>query len=381
MSSHLNAVSIEDLRLKAKRKLPRCIFDFYDGGAEDELTLNANRQSFQNVMLTPRILRGVDKVDTRVDMLGEACGLPIAIAPTGALGYGKHGADLAIAKAAAAKGLIYTLSSSATTSIEHIAREAPGRHWFQAYILKNKDFFYSLIDRAQAAEYEGLMITVDLPVGGKRERDNKNQFAIPFKLNLRVALDFLAHPFWLGELIYNGMPVLENMVGLEGQNRGINHLASSVGRNYDPAFNWDDLKRIRDYWHKKLIIKGVMHPEDAVRLMEMGCDAVVVSNHGGRQLDTANSTLSALPTIVKAIDGKIPVLLDGGIRRGSDILKAIALGANGVLTGRATLFGAISSGQPGATHALNILQEELVRTMQLCGVSEINQITPELLFN
>jgi len=381
MSSHLNAVSIEDLRLKAKRKLPRCIFDFYDGGAEDELTLNANRQSFQNVMLTPRILRGVDKVDTRVDMLGETCGLPIAIAPTGALGYGKHGADLAIAKAAAAKGLIYTLSSSATTSIEHIAREAPGRHWFQAYILKNKDFFYSLIDRAQAAEYEGLMITVDLPVGGKRERDNKNQFAIPFKLNLRVALDFLAHPFWLGELIYNGMPVLENMVGLEGQNRGINHLASSVGRNYDPAFNWDDLKRIRDYWHKKLIIKGVMHPEDAVRLMEMGCDAVVVSNHGGRQLDTANSTLSALPTIVKAIDGKIPVLLDGGIRRGSDILKAIALGANGVLTGRATLFGAISSGQPGATHALNILQEELIRTMQLCGVSEINQITPELLFN
>ena len=381
MSSHLNAVSIEDLRLKAKRKLPRCIFDFYDGGAEDELTLNANRQSFQNVMLTPRILRGVDKVDTRVDMLGETCGLPIAIAPTGALGYGKHGADLAIAKAAAAKGLIYTLSSSATTSIEHIAREAPGRHWFQAYILKNKDFFYSLINRAQAAEYEGLMITVDLPVGGKRERDNKNQFAIPFELNLRVALDFLAHPLWLGELIYNGMPVLENMVGLEGQNRGINHLASSVGRNYDPAFNWDDLKRIRDYWHKKLIIKGVMHPEDAVRLMEMGCDAVVVSNHGGRQLDTANSTLSALPTIVKAIDGKIPVLLDGGIRRGSDILKAIALGANGVLTGRATLFGAISSGQPGATHALNILQEELVRTMQLCGVSEINQITPELLFN
>jgi len=381
MSSHLNAVSIEDLRLKAKRKLPRCIFDFYDGGAEDELTLNANRQSFQNVMLTPRILRGVDKVDTRVDMLGETCGLPIAIAPTGALGYGKHGADLAIAKAAAAKGLIYTLSSSATTSIEHIAREAPGRHWFQAYILKNKDFFYSLIDRAQAAEYEGLMITVDLPVGGKRERDNKNKFAIPFKLNSRVALDFLAHPLWLGELFYNGMPVLENMVGLEGQNRGINHLASSVGRNYDPAFNWDDLKRIRDYWHKKLIIKGVMHPEDAVRLMEMGCDAVVVSNHGGRQLDTANSTLSALPTIVKAIDGKIPVLLDGGIRRGSDILKAIALGANGVLTGRATLFGAISSGQPGATHALNILQEELIRTMQLCGVSEINQITPELLFN
>ena len=379
MSSPLHAVSIEDLRLAAKQKLPRCIFDFFDGGAEDEITLKANRQSFHNTLLLPRILRGVESIDTSADILGHRCSLPLAIAPTGALGFGKHGADIALARAAADRDLIYTLSSSATTSIEQIARQAPGRHWFQAYILKNKDFFYSLIDRAHAAEYEGLMITVDLPVGGKRERDNKNQFAIPFKLNPRVAFDFMSHPLWLSQMLANGIPVLENMLGLDGQKRGINNLASSVGRNYDPSFNWDDLKRIRDYWHKKLIIKGVMHPEDALRLVEMGCDSIVVSNHGGRQLDTAISTLRALPDIVKAVDRKVPVLLDGGIRRGSDILKAIALGADGVMTGRATLFGAVVQGENGASHALNILKEELIRTMQLCGASEINQITADLI--
>ncbi len=381
MRSPIRAVSIEELRQNAKKKLPKCIFDFFDGGAEDELTLLANRQSFKDTQLTPRILRGVEHIDTSVDLLGQKCSLPIAIAPTGALGYGNHGADLALARGAAERGLIYTLSSSATTSIEQIARLAPGRHWFQAYILKNKDFFYSLIDRAQAAEYEGLMITVDLPVGGKRERDNKNKFAIPFNLNAKVALDFMTHPIWLAQLFANGIPVLENMLGLEGEQRSINQLASSVGRNYDPSFNWDDLKRIRDYWHKKLIVKGVMHPQDAVRLFELGCDAVVVSNHGGRQLDTASSTLSALPAIVKAIDGRIPVLLDGGIRRGSDILKAIALGAQGVMTGRATLYGAVSSGDAGASHALSILQDELVRTMQLCGVSQISDIKSDLIFN
>jgi (S)-mandelate dehydrogenase len=381
MPSPISAVSIEDLRRTAKKKLPKCIFDFYDGGAEDEITLRSNRQSFQNISLTPRVLRGVEHVDTRTELLGSKCSLPIAISPTGALGFGRHCADLAIAKAAADKGLIYTLSSAATTSIEQIARNAPGRHWFQAYILKNKDFFYALIDRAQAAEYEGLMITVDLPVGGKRERDNRNQFAVPFRLNTRVALDFMTHPLWLAQMLAKGMPVLENMVGLEGQQRGANHLASSVGRNYDPAFNWDDLKRIRDYWHKKLIVKGVMHPEDAERLIELGCDALVVSNHGGRQLDTALSTLDALPRIAQAVDGRIPVLLDGGIRRGSDILKAIALGADAVMTGRATLYGAVSFGEEGASHALNILREELIRTMQLCGVSRVGEITKSLLFN
>jgi (S)-mandelate dehydrogenase len=375
------AVSIEDLRLIAKRRLPTCIFDFYDGGAEDEITLLSNIQSFREINLLPRILRSVHQIDTARHLLDAEIKVPFAVAPTGALGFGRHGADLSLAKAAADLGTIYTLSSSATTSIEQIARHAQGgRHWFQAYILKNKDFFYKLIDRAYAADYEGLMITVDLPVGGKRERDNKNSFSIPFKLSPSVALDFMSKPAYLSSLLSKGMPVLENMVGLEGEKRSVNHIASSVGRNYDASFNWDDLKRVRDYWHRKLIVKGVLHPSDAIRLTELGVDAVVVSNHGGRQLDTAVSTLDALPGVVKAVNKRIPVLMDGGIRRGSDIFKAIALGADAVLTGRATLFGAISGGDSGALHAMNILKEELIRTMQLSGVTELAEITQDFLF-
>jgi (S)-mandelate dehydrogenase len=374
------AVSIEDLRLIAKRRLPTCIFDFYDGGAEDEITLLSNIQRFREISLLPRILRSVHRIDTTRHLLGSEIKVPFAVAPTGALGFGRHGADLSLAKAAAEQGTIYTLSSSATTSIEQIARHAQGRQWFQAYILKDKDFFYKLIDRAYAADFEGLMITVDLPVGGKRERDNKNSFSIPFKLSPSVALDFLSKPAFLSSLLSKGMPVLENMVGLEGETRSVNHIASSVGRNYDASFNWDDLKRVRDYWHRKLIVKGVVHPSDAIRLIELGVDAVVVSNHGGRQLDTAVATLDALPGVVKAVDKRIAVLMDGGIRRGSDIFKAIALGADAVLTGRATLFGAISGGDSGALHAMNILKEELVRTMQLSGVTELAEISKDFLF-
>ena len=380
MNPALNCISIEELRQLAKRRLPSSIFDFYDGGATDELTLQANLQSFQNMRLLPRVLRGVSAIDTSQFFLGANLCSPLIIAPTGALGYGKPGADTALAKAAAKKDLIYTLSSAATTSIEEIARKAPGRHWFQAYVLKNKDFFYSLIDRALAADYEGLVITVDLPVGGKRERDHRNHFSIPFNLNLSLLLDFLTKPRWLYEIIRHGMPVLENMIGLQGMQRSVNHLASSVGRNYDPSFNWDDLKRVRDRWHKKLIIKGVMHPEDASKLVDLGCDALVVSNHGGRQLDTAVSSLDALPGVLSSVDNRIPVLLDSGVRRGSDILKALALGARAVLTGRATLYGAICGGELGALHAVDILQDELVRTMQLCGVSKLEEITQDLIF-
>jgi (S)-mandelate dehydrogenase len=374
------AVSTEDFRRSAQSRLPKCIFDFYDGAAEDEITLRANRQSFQDLKLLPRVLCGVEQTNTAQELLGAPMRVPIAIAPTGALGFGRREADIALAKAAAAKGTIYTLSSAATTSIEHIARHAPGRHWFQAYVLKNKDFFYSLIDRAQAADYEGLVITVDLPVGGKRERDNKNRFAVPFHLNPTVAMDFLSRPGYVFSLLRDGMPVLENMVGLAAEQRSVNHLASSVGKNYDASFNWDDLKRVRDHWHRKLIVKGVLHPADAERLVAIGADAVVVSNHGGRQLDTAVSTLEALPSVSAAVNGRMAVLLDGGIRRGSDVFKALALGADAVMTGRATLFGAISAGEHGANLALEILEQELIRTMQLCGVQSLDQITKDYLF-
>ena len=374
------AYSIEDLRAAAQRRLPRAVFDFFDGGAEDEVTLRDNTAAFRRTRLMPEILHDVSRIDTNTLILGAPAALPIAIAPTGAVGFGWRGGDIAIARAAIAAGIPYTLSSTATASIEQIAKAAPGRLWFQAYILRNKPFLEKLIARALAADYEALVITVDLPVGGKRERDYRNDFSIPFGFTLKNMLDFGLHPSWLSDIIRYGMPVMENLIGLDAKATNSTAIASSVGRNYDPSFNWDSLKKIRDTWPRKLIVKGILNPQDANRIALMGCDAVVVSNHGGRQLDGAVATFDALPAVVKAVNGRIPVLLDGGVRRGSDIVKALAMGAQGVMLGRATLFGVACAGEPGASRALSILKDELVRTMQLCGARSMDQITGRMLF-
>ena len=373
------AYAIADLRAAAQRRLPRAIFDFFDGGAEDEQTLSANRLAFQQHRFLPRVLKDVSVVHTNTELFGQSMAMPAAIAPTGALGFGRHGADVAIAKAAAALGIPYTLSSTATASIERIADAAPGRLWFQAYILKDKAFLARLVERARVADYEALMITVDLPVGGKRERDHRNHFSVPFRFTPKNVLDFAQKPAWCWQMLRQGMPVMENLIGLDEQAKSASSMASSVGRNYDPAFDWDALQRMRDAWPRRLILKGVMHPDDAYRACAMGCDAIVVSNHGGRQLDGAMATLDALPGVVHAVAQRVPVFVDGGVRRGQDMVKALALGAHGVLLGRATLFGAVSDGERGAARALEILQTELVRTMQLCGVCNVGEINAALL--
>ena len=373
--------SIEDLRQLAQRRLPRAVFDFFDGGAEDEVTLQDNAAAYRRLRLMPKVLTDVSSIDTSTVVLGHRAALPIAIAPTGAAGFGWHGGDIAIARAAAAVGIPYTLSSTATASIEQIAKAAPGRLWFQAYILRNKPFLEALIQRALAADYEALVITVDLPVGGKRERDFRNDFSVPFRFTPKNIVDFMQHPRWLSSIIRHGMPVMENLIGLDAQATSSTAIASSVGRNYDPAFNWDGLQKIRDNWPRKLIVKGILGPEDALRVANMGCDAVVVSNHGGRQLDGAVATFDALPGVVRAVNGRIPVLLDGGIRRGSDVVKALARGAQGVMLGRATLYGASAAGEPGASRAIAILKDELVRTMQLCGACTTHDIDATVLFS
>ena len=374
------AYSIEDLRLSAKRRLPRAVFDFFDGGAEDELTLRDNQAAYKRMRLLPKVLTDVSKIDTRTLILGQHAELPIAIAPTGAVGFGWRGGDIAIARAAAAAGIPYTLSSAATASIEKIADQAPGRLWFQAYILRNKPFLAALIERARVADYEALVITVDLPVGGKRERDFRNDFSVPFRFTAKNIFDFVQHPHWLASILRHGMPVMENMVGLETQTTNATAIASSVGRSYDAGFNWNDLQKIRDSWPRKLIVKGILGPDDAAKVADMGCDAVVVSNHGGRQLDGAVATFDALPAVVRAVNGRIPVLLDGGVRRGSDILKALAMGAQGVMLGRATLYGASAAGEAGANRAIAILKDELIRTMQLCGVRSTSEVDASVVF-
>jgi (S)-mandelate dehydrogenase len=264
-------------------------------------------------------------------------------------------------------------------SIERAAEAAPGRLWFQLYVFKQRDYSFGLVDRARAAGYEALVVTVDLAVGGKRERDMRNDFSVPFRFTPRNVAGFAARPAWALDMLLRGMPVMENLVGFQHEARSSAAIAASVGRNMDASFDWDMMKAIRDRWPRKLVVKGVERADDAERLAAMGCDGVIVSNHGGRQLDGAAGTLDALPAVARAVGGRMSVLIDGGVRRGGDAVKAIALGAEGVMIGRATLFGACAGGEPGATRALDILRDELVRTMQLCGVARVEAIGPELL--
>ncbi len=382
--SHISQTyAIEDLRRLAQRRLPRALFDFYDGGAEDETTLRDNRAAFTRHALRPRVLVDVSQVSPATTLLGAPATLPLAVAPTGALGFGWPGADIAIAQAAAAAGVPFTLSSSGTTSIEKLAMAAPGRLWFQAYVLRDRVFFERMIQRAEAGGYEALVITVDLPVGGKRERDFRNHFAIPFRFTPRNLLDFAQHPRWAWRLARHGMPAMETLRGLAATpgnaKPSASAIASSVGRNYDAGFDWARLEQVRQLWPRKLIVKGVAHPDDAKRLVALGVDAIVVSNHGGRQLDGGAATLDLLPAVVAAVAGRVPVLMDGGVRRGADVVKALALGAQGVLVGRATLYGAMAAGRPGADRALAILRDEIERTMRLCGVTRAADIGADLL--
>lgn len=374
------AYSLESLRQESRQVLPKGIFDFYDGGSEDEQSLRANLEQFSRYSFIPRYLVNVSEVDTSCDLLGSKAALPLAISPTGAIGYGWPRGEIAIARAASAAGIPYTLPTSATCSIERVAQAVPeARLWFQAYMLRKRDFTLGLIDRALQAGYEALVITVDMPTGGKRERDMRNEFGLPFRFTPRNVLGFARHPFWVARLLQHGMPVLENMIGFVPDNISTSAIASSVGKNYDPAFGWDDLSIIRDRWPRRLLIKGLLHPGDAQKAQQVGFDGIIVSNHGGRQLDGATGTLEALRAMRRAVGPDMQLLLDGGVRRGADILKAIALGANAVMIGRPVLYGVSVAGQAGVDRALFLLNDELTRAMRLCGAASLAGISHELL--
>jgi len=379
MADLSRAFNIEDLRRIARARLPRAIFDFYDGGAEDEVTLRANRAAFERVQLLPRALVNVAEVDTRATLFGVDARYPLAIAPMGAVGAGRPGADLVLARAAKAYGIPYTLATPATTSIERVANEVGGRLWFQLYVLRDADFRGKLIARARAAGYEALLVTVDVPVGGKRERDSRNDFIAPFRPTWRNSRDFWRKPAWVLDMLRHGIPRMENLDGfVQWSTRVTDAGAASVGRSQDASFDWDGLKQVRDLWPGKLLVKGIERADDAERVLAVGGDGLVVSNHGGRQLDGAAATLDALPAIARAVGTKLTVLLDGGVRRGVDILKARALGAQAVLAGRAPLFGVMAGGETGASRALEILTGEFERAMKLSGARTTAEITPDL---
>ncbi len=373
--------NIADMREVAHRRLPKGVFEYLDRGAEDEIALADNRAAFKRMKLRTRFLVDLTERDMGTELLGKRAELPLAIAPTGIAGLTWYQGEVELAKAAAAKGVPFTLATGSITSMEKIAEVAGGRLWFQLYMWKEEELSYELVGRARDAGFEALVVTIDGGLGNNREYNRRNGFTVPFTISARGLTDMSLHPRWLIGVMFRylattGMPRHENYPAKYAHR--ITRGASGERPQRHTAMTWKDIDRMRDFWPGKLIIKGILREEDAVAAVEHGADAVVVSNHGGRALDSAAPTIDILPEVVAAVGDRTTVILDSGIRRGSDIVKALALGADAVLTGRATLYGTAVAGQAGAEKALSILATEFEKTMGYVGCRTIDEVSPDI---
>ncbi|MDG4893469.1 alpha-hydroxy acid oxidase [Mesorhizobium sp. WSM4976] len=371
-------VSVEDFRQLARRRLPKSVFEFVDGGAGQELTLRDNRVGFERIRLLPRVLTDVSRPDLTTTLWSRTYPTPLVISPMGSCALVRPGADIAIATAAAARGIPYTLSTMATTGIEQMARAVEGPLWFQLYVLKDFDFNRRLVRQAEDFGYSALVVTVDLQTGGKREKDLRNGISIPLRPSLRHMIEGVVHPAWSFRLLRGGFPQFSNVRGYLGDTSAGLTIAARVGRNLHAGFDWNDFRTIRGWWKGPLIVKGVLHPDDAARLIAEGADGIWVSNHGGRQLDGAVASIDATGAVHAAIGGRTPVLIDSGIRTGMDVIKARARGAAASAIGRAALFGAVA-GQAGVERVLDILLDEIATGLKLCGVQGFHQLGPDLI--
>ncbi|HEX7932778.1 MAG TPA: alpha-hydroxy acid oxidase [Paraburkholderia sp.] len=369
------AHSIDDLRAMARRRLPNFCFEYIEGGSEDETTLRRNRDVFSEIAFLPRTLVNVEQRNQSRMLLGQRIASPFMIGPTGYSGLMFREGDVKLASAAAAAGIPFVLSNVSTIALEDVVRRAGGRVWMQVYMYRTREFLAKLAERAKAAGIEALVVTTDSAVFGKREWDLRN-YIKPLMLDWRNKFDVLRHPGWMANVLWpGGMPRFANLGDLlpPGQN-SVKGATITLGQQLDPSLSWDDIRWLRDLWPHKLIVKGVLGAADALRAAEVGVDGIVLSNHGGRQLDGAVSAMDVLPEVVDEAGGKLSVMLDGGFRRGSDILKAVALGADAVLLGRATTYGLSAGGQPGAERAIQILKTEVDRTLGLLGCSDISAL-------
>jgi isopentenyl diphosphate isomerase/L-lactate dehydrogenase-like FMN-dependent dehydrogenase len=365
--------TIEDLRALAKRTIPKPVFDYVDGAANDEVTYRRNRAGFEDVELKPRALVDVSDIELKTTVLGREVALPILAPPTGLTGLIHPDGEVAVARAAHRAGSLYTLSTLSSRSIEEVHAEAPGRKWFQLYVLKDRGLVWDMLARAQANGYETLMLTVDVAVAGVRERDVRNRFSVPPRLTLRTLLDGLAHPRWSANFVAQPRISPGNFMR-KGDPAS---LASYVNRQFDPSVTWDDIASFREHWDGPIVIKGIMRADDAALAVEHGIEGIAVSNHGGRQLDHAQSTIGALPAIAEAVDGRAEIYLDSGVRRGTDIIKALALGARAVLVGRPLVYGLGAAGEAGVSRAFDLLRGELATAMALAGYPKVSEIGPD----
>jgi isopentenyl diphosphate isomerase/L-lactate dehydrogenase-like FMN-dependent dehydrogenase len=380
------ALNIEDLRRMAQRRLTKALFDFCDKGSEDQVAMRHNREALDRIKIMPRILRDVSGRDPSVTLFGKQHDLPFLIAPTGPAGFVWYRGETVLARAAAKANIPFTLATTSNSDMEYVIENGGGTQWFQLYVWRDAEAVFPTVDRAREAGFEALVLTVDSPVYNNREIDVRNGLVFPPKVTLQAAIDGLRHPRWLvgtaGRYFLDEgrLPAFTNIhIPDEARAEATGYVSakSSNFLNRNETLDWDFLRRIRDRWPRTLLVKGVLHPEDAVAVADAGADGIFVSNHAGNVNDTAVTPWDALPAIVDAAGDRLTIIADSGVRRGSDILKGLALGADVIAVGRATLYGVSAAGEAGASRAIEILENEVRRTMAVMGVTDIPAIGRE----
>ncbi|MEN9559138.1 MAG: hypothetical protein RLZZ502_349 [Pseudomonadota bacterium] len=374
---------IDELRILAKKRVPKMFYDYMESGSYTESTFRANIEDFQKIKFRQRVAVNMENRSTKTTMIGEPVAMPVAIAPTGLTGMQHADGEILGARAAAAFGIPFTLSTMSICSIEEVHKHSPEPFWFQLYVMRDRDFILNLIERAKAAKCSALMLTLDLQILGQRHKDIHNGLSAPPKITLKNILDMMRRPRWGLGMLGTKNHSFGNIVGHAKSVSDMSSLSSWTSQQFDPQLNWGDVEWIKKQWGGKLILKGLLDAEDAKLALNSGADAIIVSNHGGRQLDGARSSIEVLPEMVEvfknASNNKMEVWLDGGIRSGQDVLKAWALGAQGTLIGRAWLYGLGAMGQAGVTKALQIIQKELEISMAFCGHRDIHNVGKDIL--
>jgi len=371
--------NIEDLRVLAQKRVPRMFYDYADSGSWTESTYRANNDDFQKIKLRQRVAVNMDNRSTGTTMIGQKVAMPVAIAPTGLTGMQHADGEILAARAARAFGVPFTLSTMSICSIEDVAEHAGKGFWFQLYVMKDRAFIERLIDRAKAAGCGALVLTLDLQILGQRHKDLKNGLSAPPKLTIPNIINIATKPRWALGMLGTKRRQFGNIVGHVSGVDNMGSLSEWTAKQFDPGLNWGDVEWIKNRWGGKLILKGIQDVEDAKLSVQSGADALIVSNHGGRQLDGAQSSIEALPSIVDAVGGQIEIHMDGGIRSGQDVLKARALGAQGVYIGRPFLYGLGAMGEAGVTKCLQILHRELDLTMAFCGHTQVETVDKSIL--
>ena len=370
---------VEDLRKQMQRRVPRMFYDYCESGSWTESTFEANETDLQAIKFRQRVAIDVSERSTAMKMLGQDVPMPVALAPTGLTGMQHADGEILAAQAAEAFGVPFTLSTMSICSIEDVAANTSKPFWFQLYVMRDRNFIRNLVERAKAANCSALMITLDLQIMGQRHKDVRNGLSAPPKLTLGNIANLATKPSWCLGMLGTKRRQFRNIVGHVEGVKDMSSLADWTASQFDPRLSWEDVAEIRRMWDGKVILKGILDAEDAKQAVNVGADAIVVSNHGGRQLDGAASSIAALPAIVDAVGDKTEVWMDGGIRTGQDVLRAVALGARGTLIGRAFLYGLGAGGRAGVTRVLEILHKELDLTMALCGRSNLSEVDDSIL--